>query len=63
MKTLITIIIPFYKKKKYLKQTIDSIANQTYQNFEVILIYDDVDRSDLPYVKKILKNIKKKKLL
>ena len=63
MKTLITIIIPFYKKKKYLKQTIDSIANQTYQNFEVILIYDDVDRSDLPYVKKILKNIKKKKII
>ena len=63
MKTLITIIIPFYKKKKYIKQTIDSIANQTYQNFEVILIYDDVDRSDLPYVKKILKIIKKKKII
>ena len=63
MKTLITIIIPFYKKKKYIKQTIDSIINQSYQNFEIILIYDDVDRTDLPYIKKILQNVKRKKII
>ena len=42
----------------------ESINKQSYKNFEVIIIYDDIDKSELIYVKKILKNYKfKKKLL
>ena len=63
MKPLISIIIPFYKKKKYVGQTINSIIKQSYKNFELILIYDDPDKSDLEYIKKILKNIKRKKII
>lgn len=63
MKPLISIIIPYYKKKKYIGQTIKSIIKQSYKNFELILIYDDPDKSDLNYIKKILKNIKKKKII
>ncbi len=63
MKPLISIIIPFYKKKNYIKQTINSILKQTYKNFELILIYDDPDRSDLPYLLKILKKVKRKTVL
>lgn len=63
MKPLISIIIPFYKKKKYISQTINSIIKQSYKNFELILIYDDPDKSDLKYVKKILKKIKRKKII
>ena len=61
MNHLISIIIPFYKKKLFIKKTIDSVALQTYKNYEVILVYDDPDISDLAYVKKNLKKIKKKK--
>jgi len=63
MKPLISIIIPFYKKKKYINQTINSIIKQSYKNFELILIYDDPDKSDLKYVKKTLKKIKRKKII
>lgn len=63
MQPLISIIIPFYKKKEYIAQTINSIIKQSYKNFELILIYDDPDKSDLRYVKKILKNIKRKKII
>ena len=63
MKPLISIIIPFYKKKKYISQTINSIIKQSYKNFELILIYDDPDKSDLKYVKKTLKKIKRKKII
>ena len=63
MQPLISIIIPFYKKKEYIAQTINSIIKQSYKNFELILIYDDPDKSDLKYVKKILKNIKRKKII
>lgn len=37
---LVTIIIPVYKVEKYLRRCLDSIAAQTYTNFEVILIDD-----------------------
>jgi len=63
MKDLISIIIPYFKKKKFLKKTIQSIKNQSYTNFEVILIYDDDDYSDLNFVRKNLKKIKNKKII
>jgi len=39
--SLVSIIIPYYKIELYLEQSIRSILNQTYQNFEIILINDD----------------------
>lgn len=40
MNPLITIIVPVYNTEKYLLRCFDSIANQTYENIEVILIND-----------------------
>ena len=57
---LVSIIISFYKKKKYIKKTLNSILNQSYKNYEIIFIYDDEDKSDLIYVKSLLKKFKKK---
>ena len=54
MSDLVSIIIPYYRKKPFFEKTIDSINSQTYKNFEIILIYDDNNRSDLLFVKKIL---------
>ena len=62
-KPLISVILPYFKKKKFIKNTINSIIKQSYRNFELILIYDDPDKSDLEYVKKILKNIRRKKII
>jgi teichuronic acid biosynthesis glycosyltransferase TuaG len=59
----ISIIIPYYKKKKYFQETIKSILNQTYQNYEVIVIYDDTCLDELEFVKNNLKKIKVKKLI
>ena len=53
---LVSIIIPYYKKKNYIEQTIKSILNQKYKKFEILIIYDDTDKTDL----QILKTLKKK---
>ena len=40
MNPKISVLIPAYNHEKYLKETIDSVLNQTFTNFE-LLIYDD----------------------
>lgn len=52
---LVSVIIPYYKKRKYIEKTINSILRQEYQNFEIIIIYDDTELDDLPLIKKISK--------
>ena len=39
-KELISIIVPVYNVEKYLRMCLDSIQNQTYKNFECLLIND-----------------------
>ena len=55
MNDLVSIIIPYFKNKKFLKKCINSILNQSYKNWQVIIIYDDPDMQDLNFVKNITK--------
>ena len=58
---LISIIMPYYKKRDFFLLSIKSILNQTFKNFEIIIIYDDCDVFDLNYIlekKKLDKRIK-----
>ena len=34
----VSVIIPYYKKINYIKKTINSVLNQTFQDFEVIVV-------------------------
>lgn len=38
--SLFSVIVPVYKVEKYLRQCIDSLLNQTYKDFELILVDD-----------------------
>ena len=42
--SLISIIMPYYKKEPYVEESIKSILNQSYTNFEIILINDDIKK-------------------
>ena len=58
-----SIIIPYFKKKKFFKKTINSVLNQTYKNFEIIIVYDDEDKRDLYFIKQLMKNDKRFRLI
>ena len=60
---LVSVIIPYHKKKFYFEKTINSILNQSYKKFEIILIYDDSDLNELDFLKKIKKKFRKIKLI
>ena len=51
---LVSVIIPYFRKKSFIQKTLTSVLNQTFQDFEIILIYDDEKKDDLVYIKKIL---------
>ena len=60
---LVSVIIPYFKKKKFIEKTINSIKSQTYKNLEIIIVYDDEDRSDLKLIKKIKNSDKRIKVI
>ncbi len=60
---LISIIIPYYKKREHISETLNSIINQSYKNFEIIVIFDDEDQTDLKYIKELVKDKKNIKIL
>ena len=43
-KPLISVVITYFKKKNFIKKTLDSIFNQKYKNFELVFVFDDKDR-------------------
>ena len=60
---LVTVIVPYFKKKKFIEKTINSIKSQTYKNLEIIVIYDDEDHADLTLIKKIKNSDKRIRLI
>ena len=52
MKDLVSIITPTYNSEEYISVTINSILNQTYSNFELIIIDDFSTDNTLECVKK-----------
>ena len=63
MNKKISIIIPYYKNINFVMKSIHSVLIQKYINYEIILIYDDEDKSDLTILEDKFKKNKKIKIL
>jgi len=59
----VSIIIPYYKKKKFILKTLNSIYQQSFTNYETLIIYDDENLEDLKFLKTITKNKKNTKII
>ena len=56
---LVSVVIPYFKKREYIKRCIQSVLRQNYKKFEIIIVYDGVDFSDLDYLRNIVKKDKR----
>ena len=52
---LVSVIIPYYKKRDFISGTIESVLKQSYKNFEILIIYDDSSDTDFSFIKEIKK--------
>tara|TARA_B100001057_G_scaffold487717_1_gene570877 strand:+ start:606 stop:1349 length:744 start_codon:yes stop_codon:yes gene_type:complete len=50
---LVSVIIPYYQKRKFISKTVNSALKQSYKNLEILIIYDDENCVDLNFIEEI----------
>ena len=50
---LVSIIIPYFKKSYYIESCVKSILDQTYKNFEILIINDECTTDSKIFLRKI----------
>lgn len=62
MKNLVSIVTPSYNSSKYIKQTIQSVLSQTYENWELIVVDDCSTDNSVEIIKEFAVNNSKIRL-
>jgi len=62
MNELVSIIIPTYNTEKFIRATLQSVQNQTYQNWEMILVDDASTDRTVSVIEEFAKNDSRIKL-
>lgn len=51
---MVSIIIPYYNTKEFIKDCLESALSQTYQNIEVIIINDGSNNEDTQFIESLI---------
>lgn len=62
MKDLVSIIVPVYNVRKYIRATIESVLAQTYPQWELILVEDGSTDGTAEYVQQYLEELKEERI-
>lgn len=62
-KALVSIITPSYNSETFIAQTISSVQNQTYQNWEMIIVDDGSSDKTVAIIKQFISNDDRIKLI
>jgi teichuronic acid biosynthesis glycosyltransferase TuaG len=60
---LVSVIIPYYKKRNFVKETVVSVINQSYEYLEILIIYDDTNLNDFEFIQEVSKLDKRIKII
>lgn len=60
---MVTIITPSYNSQRFIKDTIDSVLSQTYQNWEMIIVDDCSRDGSVDYVTNLIKDERRMTLI
>ena len=63
MKPLVSIVIPIYNVEKYIRQTIQSVQNQTYKKIEIICVDDGSTDSTVEILRELGANDSRIKII
>jgi len=63
MNDKVSIVTPSYNSQRFIKDTIDSVFAQTYENWEMIIVDDNSKDNSVEYIKELIKNNSKIKLI
>ena len=58
MSELISVVMPTFNSRKYIKYSIQSVLSQSYKNLELIIVDDCSTDNTVEIVKKFKKKIK-----
>jgi teichuronic acid biosynthesis glycosyltransferase TuaG len=61
--SFVSVIMPYFKKESYIEESIKSILSQSYQNFEILIIDDEISDQSSKILKNILNLDKRIKLI
>ena len=53
MEPLVSVCIPAYNNAGYIRETIDSILNQTYHNIELVVVDDNSKDNTLDVIRSV----------
>jgi teichuronic acid biosynthesis glycosyltransferase TuaG len=60
---LVSVIMPYYQKEKFLKNSVKSVLQQTHKNLELILVDDELSKKSSKLLKELLIKDKRIKLI